>query len=218
MVRVVVASAQGGSALVKRPWLGAKLQEVTPEIAESLGLKRPSGALVASVSADGPAARAGIKTGDLIVSVDGVTVEDSNAFDYRFATKPLGGEAKLGLIRQGKDMEVAVSLRALPDTPRNEVEIRAHSPFLGATVANLSPALADELRLDPQTEGVVITNVADGSAAQSVGFQKGDIVVSVNGHDIAKSADLERLTEAGGRLWRITIERGDQQISVMFNG
>src|SRR6202051_1429590 len=71
MVRVVVASAKGGSAAVKRPWLGAKLQDVTPEIAESLGLKRPSGALVASAAADGPAAKAGIKTGDLIVNVDG---------------------------------------------------------------------------------------------------------------------------------------------------
>ena len=71
MVRVVVASAEGGSGAVKRPWLGAKLQEVTPDIADSLGLQRPSGALVASVVADSPAARAGIKTGDVIVSVDG---------------------------------------------------------------------------------------------------------------------------------------------------
>ena len=218
MVRVVVASAQGGSALVKRPWLGAKLQEVTPEIAESLGLKRPSGALVANVTADGPAARAGIKTGDLLVSVDGVTVEDPNAFDYRFATKPLGGEAKIGLMRQGKEVVATVSLQALPDAPRNEVEIRANSPFLGVSVANLSPALADELRLDSQTQGVVITNVADGSAAQSVGFQKGDIVVSVNGQAVAKSSDLERIASAGGRQWRITILRGGQQISVMFSG
>jgi len=218
MVRVVVASAQGGSTSVKRPWLGAKLQQVTPEIAESLGLKRPSGALVASVSGAGPAARAGIKTGDLIVTVDGVAIEDPNAFDYRFATKPLGGSAKVGLLRQGKEMVVAVALQSLPDTPREEVEIHGRSPFLGATVANLSPALADELRLDPQTQGVVITGVADGSAAQSVGFQKGDIVVSVNSQKIAKSSDLERLSNAGSRSWRITIQRGGQEISVMFSG
>src|ERR1700691_5194966 len=103
MVRVVVASAEGGSTAVKRPWLGAKLQEVTPEIADSLGLKRPSGALVASVVAGGPAARAGIKTGDLLATIDGVTVEDPNAFDYRFATKPLGGVARVGVIRQGHE-------------------------------------------------------------------------------------------------------------------
>ncbi len=218
MVRVVVASAKGGSAAVKRPWLGAKLQDVTPEIAESLGLKRPSGALVASLAAGSPAARAGIKTGDLIVSIDGTIVDDPNAFDYRFATKPLGGSAQIGLVRQGREMVVPVALQSVPETPREEVEIRSRSPFLGATVANLSPALADELRLDPQSEGVVVVGVADGSAAQSIGFQKGDIVISVNNQKIEKSADLDRITRAGSRQWRITIRRGGQQISVMFSG
>jgi Do/DeqQ family serine protease len=218
MVRVVVSSAKGGSAAVKRPWLGAKLQDVTPEIAESLGLKRPSGALVASLAPGSPAARAGIKTGDLIVSIDGTSVEDPNAFDYRFATKPLGGTTQIGLVRQGRDMDVAVTLQSIPEAPRDEVEIRSRSPFLGATVANLSPALADELRLDPQSEGVVIVGVADGSAAQSIGFQKGDIVISVNNQKIAKSTDLDRIARAGGRQWRITIKRGGRQISVMFSG
>jgi Do/DeqQ family serine protease len=218
MVRVVVASAEGGSGAVKRPWLGAKLQIVTADIADSMGLARPSGALVASVDPAGPAAKAGLKAGDLIVTVDGASVEDPNAFGYRFATKPLGGTAQLGLVRQGHAMTLPIALQSLPDTPRQEVQIKARSPFLGATVVNLSPALADELRLDAQAEGVVITEVADGSAAQSVGFQKGDVVVSVNNEKINKPADLERVTSAGGRQWRITILRGGQQISVMFSG
>ena len=218
LVRVVVASAESGSKAVKRPWLGAKLQEVTPDIADSLGLKVPNGALVASVVADSPAARAGIKTGDLLVSVDGVAIEDPNAFDYRFATKPLGGTAQIGLIRHGRQMTVPVALQALPQTPRDEIAIRARSPFAGATVANLSPALADELRLDPEAQGVVITAVADGSAAQSIGFRPGDIVVTVNNEKIARSADLERVAKSGSRSWRITIHRGNQQISVMFSG
>jgi Do/DeqQ family serine protease len=218
MVRVVVASAESGSKMVKRAWFGAKLQEVTPEIADSIGLQHPSGALVASVVSGSPAAHAGIKTGDLIVTIDGVTIDDPAAFDYRFATKPLGGDTKIGLIRQGKETVISLPLLGLPDTPRDEVVIKSRSPFLGATVANLSPALADEMRLDPQAEGVVITGVADASAAQSVGFQKGDVVVSVNGQNIAKSSDLERITNAGSRSWRITIDRGGQQISVMFSG
>ena len=218
MVRVVVTSAEGGSGAVKRPWLGAKLQNVTPDIADSLGLARPSGALVASVVSDGPAAKAGLKAGDLIVSVDGASVDDPNAFGYRFATKPLGGTAQIGIVRQGRNMVLPIALQSLPDTPRQEVEIKARSPFTGATVANLSPALADELRLDSQAEGVVITDVAEGSAAQSVGFQKGDVVVSVNNERINKPADLQRVTAAGGRQWRITIMRGGQQISVVFSG
>jgi Do/DeqQ family serine protease len=218
MVRVVVSSAKGGSAAVKRPWLGAKLQEVTPEIADSLGLKRPSGALVANVAAAGPAARAGIKTGDLIVAIDGTVVDDPNSFDYRFATKPLGGNAQVSLLRQGREMAVAVNLQTAPESPREEIEIRARSPFLGVKVANLSPALADELRLDTAAQGVVITSVADGSTAQTIGFRKGDIVLSVNNQKMEKSADLDRVTRAGGRSWRVTINRGGQEISVTFSG
>ncbi len=147
-----------------------------------------------------------------------LAVEDPNAFDYRFATKPLGGTAQIGLIRQGQQMVVPVALQPLPETPRDEVEIRSASPFRGATVANLSPALADELRLDPEAQGVVVTAVADGSTAQSIGFRPGDIVISVNSQKIEQSADLERIANSGSRSWRITIRRGDQQISVMFGG
>jgi Do/DeqQ family serine protease len=218
MVRVVVASAKGGSKAVQRPWLGAKLQQVTPDIADSLGLKRPSGALVAGITANSPAARAGIRTGDVIVSVDGTEVDDPNAFDYRFATKPLGGTAQVGLMRQGHESVVAVALQPLPETPRDEIEIRAASPFRGATIANLSPALADELRLDTQTSGVVITAVADGSTAQAIGFQPGDVIVDVNNEKIARTADLERISNAHNRSWRVTFRRGGQQISVMFSG
>ncbi len=218
MVRVVVASAQGGSAAVKRPWLGAKLQAVTPEIAETLGLKRPVGALVASVSTPSPAAKAGLKTGDLIVAIDGQMVDDPNAFDYRFATKPLGGNAQLGVVRNGRETLVSVALATAPETPRDELVVKSRSPFLGVTVANLSPALADELRLDTASQGIVVLNVADGSPAANVGFQRGDLIVAVNNERIAKTNDLERITRTPSRLWRVTIVRGGQQISVVFSG
>jgi Do/DeqQ family serine protease len=218
MVRGVIASAQGGSSVVRRPWLGAKLQAVTPEIAEGLGLKRPAGALVASVAPKSPAARAGLKTGDLLVAVDGQPVDDPNAFDYRFATKPLGGQAQLGIVRTGRESRLAVALESAPETPRNEVVIQSRSPFLGAKVANLSPALAEELRLDSAAEGVAVIAVADGSVAQSIGFQKGDVVLTVNSEAIAKTADLQRVAAQPTRLWRITILRGGQQLSVVFGG
>src|SRR5215472_11324687 len=177
MVRFVVASAEGGSGAVKRPWVGAKLQVVTAGIADSMGLQRPTGALVASVAPQSPAGRAGLRTGDLIVSIDGQEIDDPNAFDYRFATKPLGGEAQVGIVRAGREARLAVALETAPDTGRDEIVIRSRSPFLGAKVANLSPALADEMRLDTSAEGVVVVEVADGSAAQNLGFQRGDVVV-----------------------------------------
>jgi len=218
MVRVVVASARGGGTVVKRPWLGAKLQAVTPEIADSLNLKRPSGALVASITAQSPASRAGLRTGDLIVSVDGQDVDDPNAFDYRFATKPLGGQAQVGVLRAGRETRLAVALETAPETPREEIVIQSRSPFLGVKVANVSPALAEELRLDSTTEGVVVLDVSNGSTAQSLGFQRGDLVLSVNNEKIAHTRDLERVTKQPSRLWRITIVRGGQQISVVLGG
>jgi Do/DeqQ family serine protease len=218
MVRVVVASALGGGNVVKRPWLGAKLQVVTPDLADSLNLKRPSGALVASIVPQSPAARAGLHSGDLIVSVDGQEIEDPNAFDYRFATKPLGGEAQIGIVRGGHESTIAVALQTAPDAGRDELVIRSRSPFLGAKVANLSPALVDELRLESSTEGVVVLEVEDGSTAQTLGFQRGDIVLSVNNEKIAQTRDLERATRQPSRIWRITIMRGGQQISVTLSG
>ncbi|MGZ5897818.1 MAG: DegQ family serine endoprotease [Xanthobacteraceae bacterium] len=218
MVRVVVASAKAGGGTVQRPWLGAKLQAMTPEIAENLGLKRPVGALVASLVSNSPASRAGLRAGDVIVSIDAQAVDDPNAFDYRFATRPLGGQVQLGLIRGGKDVKVTIALQAAPDTPRDPIKIQARSPFLGATVSNLSPALADELRLDPSASGVVVTEIEDGSVAQNLGFQKGDLVLAVNNAKIEQTRDLERATREQSHAWRVTIQRNGQQMSVVFNG
>jgi Do/DeqQ family serine protease len=218
MVRVVVASAKNGGSAVKRPWLGAKLQDVNAEIAESLGLKRPGGALIANVSPGSPAALAGLKTGDLIVAIDGQTVDDPNAFDYRFATKPLGGSAQVGLLRNGQEMHVTVPLEPAPDVPRDELVIGSRSPFLGAKVANLSPALAEELRIDAKAEGVAVIDVPDNSIAARYGFRRGDVIVIVNGEPIAKTRDLERAAGEATRTWSVTILRGGQRISAEFRG
>ncbi|NEV78704.1 DegQ family serine endoprotease [Rhodopseudomonas sp. BR0C11] len=218
MVRVVVASAKSGGKAVKRPWLGARLQAVTPEIAETLGLKRPGGALVASVTKGSPAERAGLKLSDLIVSIDGFAIDDPNAFDYRFATRPLGGAAQLDVQRSGKAVKLSIPLETAPDSGRDELVITARSPFQGAKIANISPAIADEMRLDPSVEGVVVTELPEDSTAANVGFQKGDIIVAVNNTRIAKTSDLERVAGQTARLWRIMLVRGGQQIQVTLGG
>jgi len=218
MVKVVVSSARGGGSAVKRPWLGAKLQNVTPEIAESLGLKRNSGALVASVSANSPAARAGIKIGDVIVSIDEQTVDDQNGFEYRFGTRPLGAQARLGVIRDGRETTAVVALQSAPDGPREELVIRSRSPLSGAKVGNLSPALAEELRLDPSAEGVVVLELGKGSIAQRLGFQRGDVVLAINDKRVASSKELERAVRNPNRFWEITILRGGRQVTAQFPG
>ena len=219
MVRVVLASAQGGSNTVRRPWLGAKLQAVTPEISEAFGLKRPAGALVGTVQAKSPAERAGLRTGDLIIAIDEQVVEDPNAFDYRFATKALGGQARIGVLRSGRETRVTVALEPAPDTPRDERVIRGRSPFSGARVSNMSPSLADELRLDSGLQGAVVVDVAEGSMAREIGFfRKGDVIVAVNGEKVGQTSDLDRVASQPSRFWRITIVREGQTFSVAFGG
>jgi Do/DeqQ family serine protease len=218
MVKGVIASAQDGSAVVQRPWLGAKLQGITRDKADSLNLKRPAGALVSSVAPASPAARAGMRVGDLVMSIDGQEVDDVSAFDYRFATKPLGGQATIGVMRSGREVKLAVALETVPQTARDETVIKTRSPFQGTKVANLSPALAEELRMDIDAKGVVVTDVENGSTADTFGLRKGDIVLVVNNVKIGTAQDLVRaLGQTTGR-WRLTIQRGGQQITATFSG
>ncbi len=218
MVRVVVTSAKTGGSAVKRPWLGAKLQAVTADIADSMSLKRPAGALISSVTPNGPAARGGLKPGDLIVSVDGQAVDDTNAFDYRFATRPLGGSARLGIVRAGQELAATVALQTAPDLPREEITIRSRSPFSGVKVANLSPALADELQIQNIDSGVVVLDVDNGSYASNLGFQRGDVIEEVNGRRITVTKELDAAAKTPSGAWRIIIVRRGQKISAVFGG
>src|SRR6201995_3986140 len=218
MVRVVVASAKSGGKAVKRPWLGARLQAVTPEIADTLGLKLPNGALVSSVVTGGPAAKAGLKVSDLITGIDGQQIDDPNGFDYRFATRPPGGSAQIDLQRAEKPLKLTIALETAPDSGRDEIVLTSRSPFQGAKVSNISPAVADELHLDADPEGVVVTGLADDGTAAGVGLQKGDIIVAVNSQKIAKTSDLEKATATSSRVWRITLMRGGQQINCTLGG
>jgi S1-C subfamily serine protease len=102
--------------------------------------------------------------------------------------------------------------------PRDELVIGSRSPFLGAKVANLSPALAEELRIDAKAEGVAVIDVPDNSIAARYGFRRGDVIVIVNGEPIAKTRDLERAAGEATRTWSVTILRGGQRISAEFRG
>jgi membrane-associated protease RseP (regulator of RpoE activity) len=147
---------------VTRGWLGVAIQGITPAIAKSLGMNpdEPTGALVATVTPNSPAARAGLKLSDLIVAIDGQTVDDPNAFDYRFATKALGGSAKLGIMRAGREHTMSVALETIPELPREELVIGTRSPFQGAKVSNITPAVADELRQAAEARGLSLSATA----------------------------------------------------------
>ena len=111
-----------------------------------------------------------------------------------------------------------MSLRSAPATPRDEIVIRSRSPFSGVKIANLSPALAEELQLQNVDKGVAIVDVDTGSYASNLGFQRGDVIEEVNGEQISKTRDLERLASTPNRSWRIIILRAGQKISAVFSG
>lgn len=219
MVRVVIESARNGGKTVRRPWFGARVQAVTSEMVEGLGLDRPSGVLVARVDEKGPAAEAGLRRSDVILGVDGVTVDDPDAFGYRFATRPVGGNTTLNVLRAGKRIIIPVRLMAAPETrPREDMRLANRSPLAGANVVNLSPAAAEEIGVDAGTDGVVISDVQAGSPAQRVGFRKGDKVLSINGVDVASTKAVEAATRERKRLWEITIMRDGQVVTTAFGG
>jgi len=219
MVKSVIAAAKGGDRMVRRPWLGASLQNVTQDIAESLGLDKPIGALVATIAEGGPAAEAGLKRGDVIVAVDGVEVDDSGGVGFRLGVKPLGGDARLGVVRGGKTIDLTLRLMAAPEKPpRDPVKIKTRSPFEGATLVNISPAVIEDMSLEGASKGVVVAEVEDGSTAAQVGVQKGDIVLAINGQKIESTRDGERATAARANYWRLVIQRGGQVIQTVIGG
>ncbi|WP_156898317.1 DegQ family serine endoprotease [Methylocapsa acidiphila] len=219
MVKIVVAAAKGGGRQVRRPWLGASLQAVSREIADSLGLDRPSGVLVADIASGGPAAEAGLKRGDLIVTIDGQTVDDPESLGYRLGTKPLGGTAALTFMRNGRSAPASIKLVPAPETPAREpVKPQGNTPFSGVTVINLSPAVVEELSLHGVSEGVVISEVEEGSTAAAVNFQKGDVILSVNDARIATTKDLERAASGKHPYWKLTIGRGGEVITTVIGG
>jgi Do/DeqQ family serine protease len=218
MVRLVVQAAVKGGK-VQRPWLGASLQPVTPDLAESLGVDRPAGALVKEVHAKGPAASAGLHAGDVVVSIDGKEVMDPEALQYRFATKGLGGSTELGVMRQGKPIKATVPLvAAVEDPPRDTRDLAGHQPLAGAKVANLSPAVAAELGIDEDGPGVVVLDVAPDTPAAKFGFKRGDILVGVNNDKVSSVASLVKALDNAPGGWRLSFQREGQVYNLAIQG
>ena len=218
MVATVIGSALKGGKIV-RPWIGARAQSVDADIARSLGLPTPSGVLVNSIHPDGPAARAGFKVGDVIVSIDGKKVPDANALRFRIAMLSVGRQARIGAIRNGKLFEQQVALIAAPEVPPRDLSlISGSNPYAGSEVANLSPALAEELALDSEATGVIVLRLKRRSPADRIGLEPGDILVRLNGQEINSVATLKKLLTRDYSAWRIEINRSGRSLQLIIRG
>ena len=217
MVRVYVDSALSGRK-VERPWLGARLEALTREVADGLGLDRASGALVTRIWDKGPAAEAGLQAGDVITAVDGVEVADARSVLYRLQTRGVGNKVRIDLLRKTRPVTMTISLRAAPPPTKDDLrDLKGVHPFDGAKVSNLSPSLSDELGLEDQ-DGVVVVAVRQGSTAQRLGFQPGDIIVQVSRETVSNVVDLERMLGQKQRTWALGINRGGRLMQLQVQG
>ncbi len=208
MVRVVLDSVRRGSDSVMRPWVGAEFQTVTSDIAESLGLAQPVGALVAGVIGGSPAEKAGLRLGDVVLEVDGRVIEHVDALGYRLATAGIGRKVEMRVLSRSKSRSLTISLHEAPeDPPRDQRLIGGRSPFTGSTVVNLSPRVTQELGLPGSRKGVVVIDVERGSPANRFGFKARDIILSVNDYLVEDTSQLDEMARSGSRGWRYEFER-----------
>ena len=207
---------------VVRGWLGVSIQSVTPELAESLGLKEVQGALVAEVRKNGPAEEAGVKRGDVIVAFNNQAITDSRELPLLVARIPLGRQVALKIIREKHEMEMPVTI-----TESHEEELAAadgpHRPHPGGSsgfglhVKDLSSELARELGLDIQS-GVLVASVQLGSRGDEAGLRARDVILEVN-HATVKDVDsYEQALKAGspGQNLLLLIKRGDTTAYVVL--
>ncbi len=214
MVRQVVRAAQSGGK-IKRPWIGARFQDVTQELADAVGLPRPHGALIMELHPQSPLKKAGANVGDVVLRVDSHDVMTWADMRYRIGSRDIGGRILMEVQSDDRQRHLLFDLVAAPETPpRNEtvVEQKNAGPFIGVKIANLNPALVDELRLEDMPEGVIVIGVVRNSPAHRFGFVIGDIIRRINGQTISSVAQFLALNASQAKKWEIDILRGDRII------
>ncbi|MBI2357810.1 MAG: DegQ family serine endoprotease [Deltaproteobacteria bacterium] len=201
-----------GKGKVTRGYLGVLIQKVTPEIAGSLGLDKAHGALVASVSKDGPAERAGVKVGDVIVEFDGKEIKDSNDLPLVVARTAVGKAVRLKVLRDKREVGVSVTVGEL-----KEEEVAAAAPEkgnFGLTVQRVTPQLAESLGLE-KAEGLVVTAVEPGSAGEEAGIRRGDVILEVDRKPVKTVAEYRKAVGEAtkrGKGILFLVRRGDSTL------
>ena len=213
MVASFVRSARNGGPF-ERPYVGASFASVSPDIANALGLERPTGALVQGVAEGGPAAEAGLKVGDVVLSMNDFQVDNPDALGYRLATAGVGRNATMTVLHDGGRETLTLALKTAPEVPaRDERTLSGDNPLSGVTVLNLSPKVDEERGLATDKTGVVISNIARGSFAQRFGLRPNDILVALNDEDVASTRSLEAMLRQRDYGWKFEIERDGRRLT-----
>jgi serine protease Do len=164
---------------VVRGWLGVGIQRVTPDLAKSFGLKEAAGALVSKVFEDTPAARAGLKQGDIILSFDGKKIEDSSELPRVVASTPVGKEVNIQLFRDGKTISVQAKIAEMEEKKKEAEKERPLEKPVGILVQDVTPEIARSLGME-RPRGIVVAQVEPGSPADEAGMRRGDVILEVD--------------------------------------
>jgi Do/DeqQ family serine protease len=189
VARVIAAAGEGATAL-DRPWLGLQTQPVTGEIAEAMGLDRPTGILIDQLHPESPFAKAGLRSGDILLSINGEEVNTPGELAFRTATLGIGRRAALDYLRGGKQRHASVALASAPDRPARDRTVLQKPPALrGLTVMNINPAVIDQFRLPLASSGILIAEV--GGRSRRSGLRPGDLILAINGRELGDVNELE---------------------------
>ncbi len=216
MVKVFLAAARTGKLVTA--WLGVGGEPVSSETAAAAGLDRPGGVLVSEVTPGSPAARAGLRPGDIILALDGKEVSDPAMLRYRIATSELGSEARLSVLRDGRVLTLGVPLAPPPETPPRNLTTLPRGTILGGiTIANLSPALAQELGAGLPERGVVVVDVPADAPARVTGFpQPGDVIEAIDRQPVRTTEDVRRRTAEPAARTELLLSRSGQRALCIF--
>jgi serine protease Do len=207
---------------VDRGWLGVQIQQVTPEIAKSLGLPKDQGALVADVTAGGPAAKAGFHQGDVILSFNGHDINKVRDLPIVVAETPVGSDAKVHVWRKSGETDLDAKIAQMPENPQiaqnghsgtheNGGATAQNSSAMGLHLAPLSGEWRQRLHLNKEVKGVVVTSIADNSPLADLGLQRGDVIESVNQKPVTSPG------EVASALNDAKSSKGDQNVLILLN-
>lgn len=205
---------------VVRGYLGVMIQPVTPEIAQAFSLPNVQGALIGEITPDGPAAKAGVAQGDVIIELNGQRVDDSRELRLKISQLAPDSVIKLKVLRDGTPREIAITLGELPiekETANNEKP--ENSSLDGLSVESLTPQIARQLNLSADASGVVVNGVQNGSRADDAGLRRGDLIQQVNRQPVNNAADFERaMKQTGGKSAVLLVNRNGHTSFIVIAG